>query len=527
MVVGDQGVDSVNSIGGFTELQMEQLRVVVRESVEESVRAAVRSEIRSLKTGRANTSNDAENISRTLSRSLSARSPSPRTAKNASTEESASIPKDADGLPGSPGKMPRDPGSPGKMPRDKGRDTAPEKPLTCMERLRDTAKKLVKPSSWFDNVIAFIILANSVTIAVETQLRLEGSLPEVWVWINSLFLSCFIVELMVRCVANGMENLKSGWFWFDSTLVVGGIIGTWVFDPQQIDSPLGNQLLTLRALRLVRLVKALKTVDQLQGLWKLCCGMSKSLETMVSVCLMLLVVIFVFACLGVESLHNSELLLQGEDTADIVSTNFYSLPMAMLTLIQFANSDSLASIYLPICQQEPWFVIFFFLLWLVVTVGLMNMVTAVIVETAMSNAAEEEDQKLHARRAHVKKLLPEIQAVFDRLDVDGSMALSLEELEEAAQSGELELPDGIKDLVDPNRVLDVFDFLDTDQSGEINRVEFVEGICSIALSAVPIETTQILQLLRSTSQGVAHIDHAMRHIDAVIRETIREVSSSI
>jgi hypothetical protein len=202
--------------------------------------------------------------------------------------------------------------------------------------------------------------------------------------------------------------------------------------------------------------------------------------------------------------------MQNEETREIVSVYFSTLPMAILTLMQFATADSISSIYLPICREEPLFVVYFLTLWLVVTVALMNMVTAVIVETAMAQSVEDAEERLLFLRLKIKKMGPDIEAAFDKLDADGRQHLSLQALEEAAHSGDLRMPDDIQDLVDPAKLVDLFGFLDTNMSGEISRSEFIHGIKSLVMSEVPIETTQILELSRHTHHIVNHIARMAR-----------------
>ena len=83
----------------------------------------------------------------------------------------------------------------------------------------------------------------------------------------------------------------------------------------------------------------------------------------------------------------------------------------MLTLIQFVNTDSIADIYKPLIRKSPVLVVrgrfvgrteeplsqtearqvFFVIFLLVVSVSIMNLVTAVIVEGAIAQAAEDKE----------------------------------------------------------------------------------------------------------------------------------------
>jgi len=91
-------------------------------------------------------------------------------------------------------------------------------------------------------------------------------------------------------------------------------------------------------------------------------------------------------------------------------------------------------------------VAYFLTLWLIVTVALMNLVTAIIVENAMAKGREDNEERQNHVRKVLKKILPEIAEVFDSLDVDRSGSLAIDELANATKSGTLIIPEDIKDF---------------------------------------------------------------------------------
>lgn len=373
-------------------------------------------------------------------------------------------------------------------------------------RVQHFASKLINRNPYFDFALGLLIVANSTVIGIETQLRLDDDHEEegVLFWLESFFLVCFLSELVVRWLADGTKNLYNGWFWFDFLLVATGVIYTWIVGPILVatsqDVPIISQVLTLRVLRLMRLVRALRLMEQFQELWKLCSGLLKSARTMLSVCLLVLIALFVFACVGVDLISGSSKLNGNEETRQIIEVHFSSLMVTLLTLMQFANADSLASIYLPLCKVEPSLVLYFLAMWLVVTVALMNLVTAIIVENALAKGREDAEEKQNILRKMLKKHLPDIEEVFDKLDLDKSGCLEMAELQEAARDAKIILPEDLKEYVDPFKLLEIFDLLDADRSGMIERSEFVDGIATLVVSAVPLETTQILALLRQSHE---------------------------
>lgn len=511
----------LDSAGGFTRVQMEQLRDVMRNAVEDSVRAAVRSEFQALTRGQVHDDNGtcaAMGSKRSIVTEVFQGNGSDLTPNDSHDPVAQDFIRSHDAA------LSHDTVShqctSKRIVNQELRDAIRGPPKsTCEEGeqvrwIRHMARMIVHNNMRFDAVMGFLIVANSVTIGIETQLNINDAVPEYLAWVESFFLVCFILELVIRWAADGSENLRRKWFWFDFLLVLSGGISTWIIGPVKAmtnleDVPVISQVLTLRVLRLMRLVRAFRLMEQFQDLWRLCCGFSKSLRTMLSVCLLVLVVVFVFACMGCETLNTSERLWDNDATREIVSARFGNLPMAILTLMQFANSDSISAIYVPICEEEPLFVFYFLALWLVVTVALMNLVTAIIVENAMANGKEDMEERQAQLRKTVKRILPEIEQVFDTLSVDGSKALTLDGIEAAALQGEMVLPDDIREFVEPGRLIDVFDFLDMDGSGDVTKTEFVDGVCSLVVSSVPIETTQILQLVRQTHHLVVDLQRAM------------------
>eukprot|EP00959_Pyramimonas_sp_CCMP1952_P156256 3268075-Pyramimonas_sp.AAC.1 len=85
-------------------------------------------------------------------------------------------------------------------------------------------------------------------------------------------------------------------------------------------------------------------------------------------------------------------------TAEVIQDHFRSLPGAMFALVQFANADSIASVYMPFVRMT-WYLGFNFgFVWLIVTIKLMNLMTAVIVDNAITQTDQDRDMDLITRR---------------------------------------------------------------------------------------------------------------------------------
>merc|ERR1719460_3174742 len=95
---------------------------------------------------------------------------------------------------------------------------------------------------------------------------------------------------------------------------------------------------------------------------------------------LLIIILYVFACMGLEIFTKNVTLRKDPLFNSYVEEYWTDLPTSMLTLIQFVNLDSIGDIYTPLVLAEPTLVFFFVAFMLIVSICLMNLVTAVIVE---------------------------------------------------------------------------------------------------------------------------------------------------
>merc|ERR1719223_1644950 len=74
---------------------------------------------------------------------------------------------------------------------------------------------------------------------------------------------------------------------------------------------------------------------------------------------------------------------ENDEIRMLITHNFPNIPVTMLTLLRFVSLDSMATLYQPLIMEDPLLLCFFLPFILVVSISLMNLVTAVIVEGAL------------------------------------------------------------------------------------------------------------------------------------------------
>merc|ERR1712007_403876 len=93
--------------------------------------------------------------------------------------------------------------------------------------------------------------------------------------------------------------------------------------------------------------------------------------------------------------------------------------ISMLTLIMFSTVDSVGGIYIPMCRENPVLVIYFVTFMLLVSICLMNLVTAVIVESSFEQASQDKEVAKAHKAQVIEKLMPKLREMFENLDADG------------------------------------------------------------------------------------------------------------
>merc|ERR1719387_161672 len=161
--------------------------------------------------------------------------------------------------------------------------------------------------------------------------------------------------------------------------------------------------------------------------------------------------------------------------------------------------------------------LFFFSFMLVVSISLMNLVTAVIVEGSLEQANSDKEVNSAYKTAAMKKLIPEIRELFHQMDADGSGDLDLDEILNAP----VHIQEHLTKIMQTDNLVELFEILDVDGSGSLDVDEFVDGISKLVTSEQPMEQLRMqksLNLLRNDTKAILHY---VKDVEDNLREEIR------
>lgn len=254
---------------------------------------------------------------------------------------------------------------------------------------------------WFVNLVLVVILANALVLGAETMVT--GSALAVLTVIDHVMLGFFVLELLLRIVANGRQFFRDPWNVFD-LLVVGIAV-----------LPASESLSALRALRVLRVLRVITVVPSLR---RVVDGLLRAVPGMGAVGALLVLVMYVSAVIATG--------LFGKTSPEY----FGSLWTSLFTLFQAMTGEAWPDIARAVMETHPSAWIFFVLYILVVSFAVLNLFIAVIVN-GMEEISEEErkddeqkDHRLDGLAAQNREILAELRALRAKLDEDDDGAVA-------------------------------------------------------------------------------------------------------
>jgi len=278
-------------------------------------------------------------------------------------------------------------------------------------------------SQRFENITLLIIFLNAIWIAIDTDLndatllinaRLEFQIME------NLFCTFFFAEIVIRFAAfkHKRDCLKDGWFIFDSVLVFLMVVETWIIsvvmlalqeDGTSSSMSFAGEISIFRMARLVKILRISRMARLLRAMPEIVIVL-KTIRVAARVVLVFLIlwvaIIFLFGVF----------FRQITDGDDVGNAYFSSVPAAMNTLLLnglFPENESMVN---SLGKSHPalWVLIMLFIL--IVSLTLMHMLLAVLVELiGVISVAEKEGMT-------VSYVSAQFRFVLNNLDVDLPLA---------------------------------------------------------------------------------------------------------
>lgn len=379
------------------------------------------------------------------------------------------------------------------------------------------------------------IVANAVWITYQSdkqvklafaQIALKESAPS-HTAVDISFSSFFVLELTIRILGYRKDFFVSEdymWNLFDIVLV-----GSSLFEllmPQVF-----NDFSYLRILRVFRLVRVIRVVKAVKAL--------RSLRTMVFATINSFVALmWAFALIGLIIVVTSILLLNG--VASYFDKLHTSLPDE--TLLEQATDinvsfgslyECMVSLYSSVTGGNDWmhygeklrkldpsrelyFWIFMFYVGFCV-VGLLNVVTGIFVDSAVTTRTE--DEVVDSFNDENQRRIKEVERIFHEADVDGVGSLTYNQFKEHLESPWVRAYfSGLE--IDPEEAAIIFTLMDTDNNGRLSVNEFIDGTMKLKGGARSVD---LLLLMYDN----ARFSIKLNSLCSLVEDELREIKQKI
>jgi len=219
--------------------------------------------------------------------------------------------------------------------------------------------------------------------------------------------------------------------------------------------------------------------------------------------------------------------------------SYASVQDTMLTLFQtIICGDSWGSYSLPMIKHSPATLVIFVPAVFTILLGLLNLVTAVVVETAAQQprSKRQRDEQIAKRR-----LVQQCR----RMDSDASGTISLKELHEESKN----VPEFQEALNVMNITTDdlacVFEVMDVDKSGTVSYREFADEIYKMKKqdpatmlkfikhyvvdieNAVRDELGKLISMHKSDLDGIAEVEGEIKRQEGLLRSATAQIASEV
>eukprot|EP00429_Kryptoperidinium_foliaceum_P082482 CAMPEP_0176213856 /NCGR_PEP_ID=MMETSP0121_2-20121125/15875_1 /TAXON_ID=160619 /ORGANISM="Kryptoperidinium foliaceum, Strain CCMP 1326" /LENGTH=438 /DNA_ID=CAMNT_0017552933 /DNA_START=1 /DNA_END=1317 /DNA_ORIENTATION=- len=298
-------------------------------------------------------------------------------------------------------------------------------------------KRLVY-SRAFEVIITLSIVANTMCTTYQADFEIQhlGATPPVGVIMDGTFLAIFAMEMLLKLVVHRwyfFVNDEMHWNWFDFVLVVFSAMD-FVFAEAAI-----VRISFARSLRIFKLGKVLRVFRTVRFLKELRVMVTSIIGSLVSLgwsIVMLGLILFVFALFFVQQMavYLSSLGPSGVGTElfDDQSAYFRSVRTAMLTLSMCTTGgrdwEDIWRLIEPLGTGPALAFVFYIAFF---TFAVLNILTGIFVESALSLAKPTEQEALKQSRLQAEEEGEELTMILEALDDDGDGLMSMSEFASA------------------------------------------------------------------------------------------------
>jgi voltage-gated sodium channel len=220
-----------------------------------------------------------------------------------------------------------------------------------------------------------VLLLNAITLGLDTSPEVMEKYGELIDRINQIIPIIFVIEVGSRWLARGKTFFKESWNVFDIVIISISFL------------PSGSAFSALRALRILRVLHVISLVPRMRHV---VAAMIKSLPQIGSIVALLIIISYISAVIVTH--------LYGQPYPEL----FGSIGLSMLTLFQLMTLEGWAAeVVRPVMETHPYSVFLFIPYMLITAFAILNLFTAVLVDSMQVLQNSYTQEKSDHETAHV------------------------------------------------------------------------------------------------------------------------------
>lgn len=234
-------------------------------------------------------------------------------------------------------------------------------------------------------VIIGVIIANAITLGLETAPSVMDVIGPVLLVLDKAFLAFFVLELGLKIVAFRLSFFRQAWNWFDLIVVLITL------------APAGSGLTVLRALRVLR---AFRLISAVPGMRRVVTALLAAIPSLGSIILLLCIVYYVASVIATKMFGTAF-----PDWFGDLGASAYSL-FQIMTLESWSMG-----IVRPVMEVYPFAWAVFVTFILITSFTVLNLFIAVIVNAMQQQHDAELDRDLNTARDERAAITSELAAL--------------------------------------------------------------------------------------------------------------------
>eukprot|EP00419_Tripos_fusus_P038479 CAMPEP_0172787750 /NCGR_PEP_ID=MMETSP1074-20121228/206606_1 /TAXON_ID=2916 /ORGANISM="Ceratium fusus, Strain PA161109" /LENGTH=633 /DNA_ID=CAMNT_0013624771 /DNA_START=18 /DNA_END=1919 /DNA_ORIENTATION=- len=387
---------------------------------------------------------------------------------------------------------------------------------------------------WFSG---FLIISNSIFIGYQTEnhahdsaSRADNGLPvrefvPIGILVTqAVFTFLFLLELLLRWASDGLilffKTPDYLWSIMDVMIVGFSLVDTiWnlaalVNVDQSGNSVLGSVsvLRMVRVIRIVKIVRVIRIMSFFRELRIMVYSILGSMKSLLWVAIILGTTFYIFAvtftAATIAHLDRSK-SWRSLDTKDL--RDFYgSVDKSMLSLyMAMSGGNDWGMAFTALSPLEGQYQVFFLLFITFAIFAVLNIVTGVFVDTAMSSNSRGDRQiMIHEELEGKKQYLQTLQNIFDEMDHDGGGTISLAEFE-AGLNDEKVVAFFRALKLDVSDTRTFFKLFEKENEDQITLDEFLQGCYRLHGDSRSLDTKHVQRQIEFLSDSMEKLRAAL------------------